>query len=73
MNLYQKYKGRVHFVIVDLDLKRSPEQQELVKKYYRGYIPHVTVLGKSGQAVYNSSGEVDESRIATILDEALKQ
>ena len=72
MNLYQKYKGRVHFVIIDLDLKRSPAQQELVKKYYRGYIPHVTIQDKSGRPLYNSSGEVEETRISAILDAALK-
>jgi hypothetical protein len=72
VSLYQKYKGRVHFVIVDLDLKRSPAQQELVKKYYQGYIPHVVVLDKSGKALYNSSGEVDESKLSAILDASLK-
>jgi len=30
------------------------------------------VLDRSGNAVYNSSGEVEESAIATILDKALK-
>jgi len=59
-------------VIVDLDLKRSAAQQELVRKYYRGYIPHVTVLDKAGKPLYNSSGEVEESKISAILDEALK-
>ena len=72
MNLYQKYRGRVNFVIVDLDLKHSPAQQELVKRYYQGYIPHVTVLDKAGKPLYNSSGEVDESKISAIFDEALK-
>jgi hypothetical protein len=55
-----------------LDLKRSPAQQQLVNKYYRGYIPHVTILDRTGRPVYNDSGEVDESKISTILDEALK-
>jgi hypothetical protein len=62
----------VQFVIIDLDLKRSPVQQQLVKKYYQGYIPHVAVLDKAGKALYNSSREVDESKISAILDEALK-
>ena len=72
MNLYEKYKGRVNFVIIDLDRKRSPAQQALVKKYYQGYIPHVAILDKSGNPVYNLSGEVEESRISTILDTVLK-
>ncbi len=72
MNLYEKYKGRANFVIIDLDRKRSPAQQELVKKYYQGYIPYVAILDQSGKAVYNSSGEVEESRISTIFDTLLK-
>jgi len=59
-------------VIVDLDLKQSAAQQELVKKYYQGYIPHVVVLDKSGKALYNSSGEVEESKLSAILDTSLK-
>ncbi len=62
----------MHFVIVDLDLKRSPAQQELVNKYYPGYIPHVTILDKSGKPLYDWSGEVEETRISAILDAALK-
>src|SRR5271168_5129315 len=41
VELYNKYRSQVHFVVVDLDVERSAEQQELVKQYYKGYIPHV--------------------------------
>src|SRR6266704_845546 len=30
VELYEKYKGRVQFVVVDLDRPRSPAQEELV-------------------------------------------
>jgi hypothetical protein len=72
VNLYEKYKDRVNFVVVDLDQKRTPAQQQLVKEYYRGYIPHVVILDKSGTALYNASGEVDESSVSSTLDRALK-
>ncbi len=62
----------MNFVIIDLDRKLSPAQRELVKKYYQSYIPHVTILDKSGKAVYNSAGEVEETTISPVLDEALK-
>jgi len=72
VSLYAKYRGRVQFVIVDLDHPLSPSQQELRKRYYKGYIPHVVVLDPSGAPVYNSSGEVEERVISGFLDKALR-
>ena len=72
MDLYEKYRDRVQFVVIDLNRTQSLAQQELVKKFYRGYIPHVTILDSSGKTVYNASGEVNESKIAAILDKLLK-
>jgi hypothetical protein len=72
VSLYEKYKGRVQFVIIDLDHSLSTAQQQLEKKYYRGYIPHVVVLDASGSALYNSSGEVEEAVILGVLDKALR-
>jgi hypothetical protein len=63
VELYKKYRSEVHFVVVDLDVQRSPEQQELVKKYYKGYIPHVLVLDPHGEPLYNQPGEVDSGVI----------
>jgi len=62
----------VQFIVIDIDRKQSPAQQELVKKYYTGYIPHVVVLDRSGKALYNSAGEVEESTIEALLDKALQ-
>lgn len=72
VSLYEKYKGRVQFVVIDLDHKLSSAQLPLEKKYYRGYIPHVVVLDSSGSPVYNSSGEVDEAVISGLLDKAIR-
>jgi len=72
VDLYQQYKGRVQFVVIDLDHDLSAPQQELAKNYFGGAIPHVVVLDRSGKAVYNSAGEVEGSTIAAILDKALK-
>lgn len=67
VELYNKYRDQVHFVVVDLDVPRSPEQQRLVKQFYQGYIPHVVVLNARGKAQYNQSGEVDSPRIEEIF------
>lgn len=67
VELYNKYRSQVHFVVVDLDVQRSPEQQQLVKQYYKGYIPHVVVLDAQGEPLYNQSGEVDSQVIEDIF------
>ncbi|HEX9112634.1 MAG TPA: hypothetical protein VF845_14230 [Terriglobales bacterium] len=72
VELYEKYRGKVQFVVIDLDQKHAAVQEELVKKFYRGYIPHVVVLNRDGKPAYNASGEVDEKEISKILDGALE-
>src|SRR6267154_4831207 len=72
VSLYAKYRGRVQFVIVDLDHPLSLSQQELRKRYYKGYIPHVVVLNAAGAALYNAAGEMDETAISGLLDKALR-
>ena len=73
VELYNKYRNQVHFVVVDLDEKRSPEQQKLVKEYYQGSIPHVLILDANGKPLYNSAGEVDSKRIASIFEQSFTQ
>jgi hypothetical protein len=69
---YEKYKGRVQFVIVDLDRSRSAAQRALESRFYRGSIPHVTIIESSSQIVYNQAGEADESVLSSVLGRALK-
>ena len=71
VDLYEKYKGKVQFVVVDLDRPRSPAQDELVKKFYKGYIPHIVVLDRDGKTAYSASGEVDSEEISKLLEKAL--
>jgi hypothetical protein len=71
VELYEKYKGRVQFVVVDLDLHQSVAQQKLVKEFYKGSIPHVVVLNRDGRTAYNSAGEVDSAEISKVLEKAL--
>src|ERR1700719_1754052 len=73
VELYNKYRSRVHFVVVDLDIQRSPEQQKLVKQYYKGYIPHLLVLDARGEPLYNQSGEVESRVVEEIFQKSLVQ
>ncbi|MEO8726922.1 MAG: hypothetical protein ABI383_12475 [Acidobacteriaceae bacterium] len=72
MDLYDKYRDRAQFIIIDLDKQRSPAQQQLVKKYFSGSIPHSVVLDAQGKPLYNRAGEVDNSKISALLDQQLK-
>lgn len=71
VELYDKYKGRVEFIVIDLDSPRSKEQSDLLKKHYRNYIPHVTIVDKSGKVVYDRSGEVGNGSTSDLLDQLL--
>ena len=71
VELYDKYKGKVKFIVIDLDSSMSSDQNDLVKRFYQGYIPHVTVLGKDGNVLYNSSGEVSTEIISRMIDREL--
>jgi hypothetical protein len=73
VELYNKYRNQVHFVVVDLDAKRSPEQQKLVKQFYNGYIPHVVVLDANGNPLYNSSGEVESKEIEAVFAKSFSE
>jgi len=72
VELYEKYKGRVQFVVIDLDHPLPAQQEELRKKYYKGYIPHVAVLSAAGAPLYNSSGEVDSAVISKLLEQSMR-
>ena len=72
VDLWQKYKDRVNFVIVDLDNGPSPSQQSLIDNYFHGSIPHVVVLDRKAKALYDKAGEVDQLVISATLDRALQ-
>ena len=68
VELYEKYKEKVDFIIVDLDTRLSVEQEELRSRFYRNYIPHVTVIDGNGGVVYDKSGEVGTDKLSSMLD-----
>ena len=70
VELYEKYKGKADFIIVDLDTVLSKDQEALSRRFYRNYIPHVTVIDSAGEVVYDRSGEVGTDVISALLDRA---
>lgn len=77
VKLYPQYKGKMDFVIVDLN-RVSTAQKALVRKYYRGAIPTIAVIDSSGKVVYDSAGETartrgDAGNLQSLLDSASGQ
>lgn len=72
VELYDRYRGRVHFVVVDLDRPQSSAQQQLVQKFYQGSIPDVIIVDGQGRPLYDQAGEVSETDLSRIFDRALR-
>ena len=71
--LYRGHAAEARFVVVDLE-HPSPDQKKLVARFYRGYIPHVTVLDRRGEVVYDRAGETAKERgDASALEEILRR
>jgi hypothetical protein len=71
VKLYPKYRGKIAFVIVDLD-NLSEEQRPLVAKYYHGFIPTIAVLDSNGNLIYDRAGETGSERAdASYLDKLI--
>jgi hypothetical protein len=70
VTLYPKYRDQIDFVIVDLD-HPSLSQRPLIARYYRGFIPTITVIDRHGDVIYNRAGETAATRGDTSKLEAL--
>jgi len=71
---YAKEKENARFLVIDLD-RPTADQKPLVSRFYKGYIPTLAFLDRSGAVVYNQSGETakergDISRLEEILRKA---
>ncbi len=72
--LYAVERENVRFLVVDIE-RPSAEQRALMSRFYRGYIPTLAFLDRSGRVVYNQAGETtnargDISRLREILGKA---
>lgn len=71
--LYAKASESARFVVVDLN-HVSREQQPLVSRFYRGAIPTLAFLDRTGRAVYDEAGETSSRRKdASKLEDILRR
>jgi hypothetical protein len=61
---YNKCRDQLHnFVVIDLDVPGSPEQQKLARQRHNGYIQHVLVLNERGQILYGQPNKIDSQQM----------
>lgn len=70
VSLYPRYRGKVNFIVVDLN-HATTAQRALMAKYYHGYIPTVAVIDRSGRLLYDRAGETSAERGETANLESL--
>jgi hypothetical protein len=68
--VYPRFRDRLSFVVVDVG-NPSDAQRPLLAKYYRGSIPTVVVLSRSGALLHADAGETARERGDTRALEAL--
>ena len=71
VELYEKYKGKVDFILIDVDTDITKEQKDLKERFYKYYIPHVVVIDAKGKVVYNKSGEIETEKLSKMLDSGM--
>lgn len=71
VELYEKFKDRVEFIIVDVDEIRNADQLKIKNSYYRNYIPHITITDSKGKLLYDRAGEVGVDNISTYLESSI--
>lgn len=69
VGLYNKYaKEGVKFLLVDVDkTNKSAAMTQLIKKYYKGYIPSQVILNADGSIVDSKIGEAAEGLLSKPL------
>jgi len=73
VELYDKFKEKVNFIVIDLDHIRNKDQVNLKRKYYTNYIPYVTIFSKDGKVVYDRAGEVSTDKLSDILESQINK
>lgn len=72
VDLYNQYKDKVHFVVIDFNYGWSDVQNKLVRKYFAADIPQIVILDRTGRPVFNYIGQTGVQTLRNWLDAAIK-
>ena len=71
---YNKLRDRdVKFIVINVDKPANKEAEDLIKKYYNGYIPCQTVIDSDGTTTWSKVGEVSENEVTKQISKNLKK
>ena len=71
---YNKLRDRdVKFIVINVDKPANKEAEDLIKKYYKGYIPCQTVIDSDGTTTWSKVGEVSENEVTKQISKNLKK
>jgi hypothetical protein len=73
VELYKDYKQSVHFVVMDLSQPLTSAQMDLFKKYLSASFPHIIILDRRGEPVFDYIGETPASTLMGWLDLSLRR
>jgi hypothetical protein len=68
---YQLKDTHLKFVLIDVDHPLNRQALDLIKKYYRGYIPAEAIFDSEGKLVWSQIGEVDNRTVLEQLHKVL--
>ncbi len=69
MALKEEYEGQVEFIIVDV---RQPDGSRMAQEYGIRSIPHIIMLDRLGDVVFNEVGEKSKDYFKDRLDKLLQ-
>lgn len=72
VDLYRKINSKdLKYIVIDVDHAPNDDAKNLIKTYYRGYIPSEVLLDKSGKIVWNHDGECELSVVKSAVDKVI--
>jgi len=72
IDLYNSFRNQeVKFILVDVDHPSGKGGTELVKKFYRGYVPCEVIIDRKGNEHLNQIGEVESQVLRKRIEQVL--
>lgn len=69
VDLYRELKDKpLKFILIDVDHPPNNLASDLIKKYYKGYIPEQVIFDRQGRQVWSQVGEVENRLMLEHLD-----